>query len=146
MLNSVFIGLNKDVVFNYDKVEKYVQIFTKNHIIVFVIADLSSMILMPVLVDALNYFNGAYDYTVWYLPLVTMFLNNMHFYSQIFRNNCSQFSETNPIGLRLLLHFFVQLRSHILLFAFTWNRYLLIWPTKSIKSMHIFCQIVAIST
>lgn len=72
IFNSVFTGLNKNVAFNYDKVEIYVQWFTKNHIIVFVIADLSSMILMPVLVAAFNYYNGTYDYTVWYLPLVTM--------------------------------------------------------------------------
>lgn len=65
--------MEKDTPFNYNKIEKNVQVFTKNYIVLFLVADISSMVLMPALVASYHLINGTYSHNVWYLPLVTMY-------------------------------------------------------------------------
>lgn len=69
-----FAGISDGTLFDYNKVETNVQTFTIRYNIVFASAVFASMVAMPSLVAAFDYFRGTYDYNSWYLPLVTMWV------------------------------------------------------------------------
>lgn len=103
----LFSGIDKKSSFNYNEVETKVRTFTKNYIILFLVADLASMVLMPALVAGFYYINGTLTLNAWFLPLATMYVINIslsaweivlcNFYIDS-HNNRTPYNQNSTIG------------------------------------------------
>lgn len=71
-MTQIFLGIEKKPTFDNFRIEVNVRKFTINYTILFVAADLVSMVVMPALVASFFYFKGTFTLNAWYLPLVTM--------------------------------------------------------------------------